>query len=60
MPPSDENAISSGAKSRFDDRIVRHVLQTISINGMGNFLNWHRYYIWLVQKGEGSSFLAAV
>ena len=35
-----------GAKSRYDDFVVVHMNQTLNIHGTGNFLSWHRYYIW--------------
>jgi tyrosinase len=35
-----------GAHSRYDDFVVVHMNQTLSIHGTGNFLSWHRYYVW--------------
>ncbi|KAH8901347.1 Di-copper centre-containing protein [Thozetella sp. PMI_491] len=35
-----------GAKSRYDDFVVVHMNQTLTIHNTGNFLSWHRYYIW--------------
>ena len=51
-----------GAKSRYDDFVVVHMNQTLTIHGTvsylavmaqnltdlqkGNFLSWHRYYTW--------------
>ncbi|KAI9046822.1 hypothetical protein LZ554_008903 [Drepanopeziza brunnea f. sp. 'monogermtubi'] len=35
-----------GAKSRYDDFVVVHINQTLSIHGTGNFLAWHRYFYW--------------
>ncbi|CAI4215531.1 unnamed protein product [Parascedosporium putredinis] len=35
-----------GAKNRYDDFVVVHMNQTLSIHGTGNFLVWHRYYVW--------------
>ncbi|KAI4674983.1 uncharacterized protein J4E88_007886 [Alternaria novae-zelandiae] len=49
-PAKTPAAIASGAKSRFDDFIVTHILQTMSIHGTGNFLSWHRYYIWVYEQ----------
>lgn len=33
-----------GAKNRYDDFVVVHMNQTLTIHGTGNFLSWHRYY----------------
>jgi tyrosinase len=35
-----------GANSRYDDFVIVHMNQTLSIHGTGNFLVWHRYYVW--------------
>ncbi|SPQ25703.1 18e28050-06f6-45fc-b018-0118a96aaa27 [Thermothielavioides terrestris] len=35
-----------GAKSRFDDYVVIHILQTPRNHGSTFFLPWHRYYVW--------------
>ncbi|EOA82019.1 uncharacterized protein SETTUDRAFT_97043 [Exserohilum turcica Et28A] len=42
--------VASGARSRFDDFVVTHVLQTYSVHGTANFLSWHRYYIWAYEQ----------
>ncbi|KAL1796617.1 hypothetical protein ACET3X_005157 [Alternaria dauci] len=39
-------AIASGAKSRYDDFVVTHILLTQYTHGNGNFLSWHRYFMW--------------
>ncbi|KAH7075530.1 hypothetical protein BKA63DRAFT_299325 [Paraphoma chrysanthemicola] len=39
-------AIAAGAKSRYDDFVVTHIQQTRTIHFTGNFLAWHRYYVW--------------
>ncbi|KAL5117565.1 hypothetical protein ACEQ8H_004458 [Pleosporales sp. CAS-2024a] len=33
-----------GAKTRYDDFVVMHIKNTLSIHGTGNFLSWHRYF----------------
>ncbi|KNG48656.1 Di-copper centre-containing protein [Stemphylium lycopersici] len=43
-------AVAPGARSRFDDFVVTHVLQTYSVHGTANFLAWHRYYIWAYEQ----------
>ena len=39
-----------GAKSRVDDFTATHINQTLTIHGTGNFLGWHRYYVWLYEQ----------
>ncbi|KAF1816602.1 Di-copper centre-containing protein [Eremomyces bilateralis CBS 781.70] len=34
-----------GARNRYDDFVVTHVLNTQQIHFTGNFLSWHRYFI---------------
>jgi tyrosinase len=38
-------AVAAGAKSRYDDFVVTHILQTMIIHGTANFLAWHRFYL---------------
>ncbi|KAK4103364.1 Di-copper centre-containing protein, partial [Parathielavia hyrcaniae] len=39
-----------GAKSRYEDFVVVHMNQTLTIHGTGNFLSWHRYYTWAFER----------
>lgn len=39
-----------GAKSRYDDFVAVHINQTLTIHGTGNFLSWHRYYVWTFEN----------
>ncbi|KAK4218933.1 hypothetical protein QBC37DRAFT_304492 [Rhypophila decipiens] len=39
-----------GAQSRYDDFVVVHMNQTMSIHGTGSFLTWHRYYTWSFER----------
>ncbi|OAL48310.1 Di-copper centre-containing protein [Pyrenochaeta sp. DS3sAY3a] len=39
-----------GAKTRFDDFVVIHMKNTLSIHGTGNFLSWHRYYTYAYEN----------
>ncbi|KAH6653851.1 hypothetical protein BKA67DRAFT_676399 [Truncatella angustata] len=39
-----------GAKTRFDDFVAVHMNQTLSVHGTGNFLSWHRYYVWAYEQ----------
>lgn len=38
-PPFDD----SGVRSRYDDLLYTHILQTFSIHYVGHFLPWHRF-----------------
>ncbi|KAF1917038.1 hypothetical protein BDU57DRAFT_557120 [Ampelomyces quisqualis] len=49
-PPKTPAAIAAGAKSRYDDFVVTHIQQTMSIHFTGNFLSWHRYYVWAYEQ----------
>ncbi|KAF2822486.1 Di-copper centre-containing protein [Ophiobolus disseminans] len=49
-PALTPSAIASGAKSRYDDFIVTHVLQTWSVHATANFLPWHRYYLFAYEQ----------
>jgi tyrosinase len=44
-PARTPSAIAAGAKSRYDDFVVTHIQQTMTIHGTANFLSWHRYYL---------------
>ncbi|KAL2268832.1 hypothetical protein VTJ83DRAFT_3678 [Remersonia thermophila] len=39
-----------GSKTRYDDFVVVHMNQTMTIHGTGNFLSWHRYYTWAFEQ----------
>ncbi|KAH6682868.1 putative tyrosinase [Halenospora varia] len=43
-------SVSTGAKSRFDDFIVTHILQTPFVHYSGTFLGWHRWYLWVYEQ----------
>ncbi|KAH9821058.1 hypothetical protein DFH28DRAFT_1050679 [Melampsora americana] len=49
-PSITPHLIAIGAKSRFDDFIVTHINQTLTIHGTGNFLAWHRYFLFTFEK----------
>jgi tyrosinase len=42
--------IAAGAKSRYDDLVVTHIQQALTIHGTANFLSWHRYYTWTFEQ----------
>jgi hypothetical protein len=48
--PAKSGSIAPGAKSRYDDFIATHINQTLTIHGTGNFLSWHRYYIYAFEE----------
>ena len=50
LPAKTPAAIAKGAKSRYDDLVVTHVQQSLSIHGTGNFLSWHRYYTYAFEQ----------
>ncbi|KAL5324833.1 hypothetical protein ACEPPN_005952 [Leptodophora sp. 'Broadleaf-Isolate-01'] len=39
-----------GAKTRYDDFVAVHINQTLSIHGTGNFLGWHRYFVYTYEQ----------
>lgn len=39
-----------GAHNRYEDFVVVHMQQTLSIHGTGNFLSWHRYFTWSYEQ----------
>ncbi|KAH7067656.1 hypothetical protein BKA63DRAFT_479709 [Paraphoma chrysanthemicola] len=39
-----------GAKTRYDDFVAQHINQTLTIHGTGNFLSWHRYFVFGYEK----------
>ncbi|KAI4649041.1 uncharacterized protein J4E78_008559 [Alternaria triticimaculans] len=50
LPAKTPAAIASGARSRYDDLVVTHILQAFTIHGTANFLTWHRYYTWAFEQ----------
>jgi len=42
--------LAPGVRSRFDDFVATHVNQTLSIHSTGNFLTWHRYFVYTYEK----------
>ncbi|KAG7150000.1 Tyrosinase P like protein [Verticillium longisporum] len=49
LPPRTPANVSSGAKSRYDDFVVTHIQQTLTIHYTGCFMPWHR---WLLYEYE--------
>ncbi|KAF2743180.1 Di-copper centre-containing protein [Sporormia fimetaria CBS 119925] len=49
-PSKSDPAKVPGARNRFDDFVAQHIDQAISIHGTGNFLSWHRYFVFGYEK----------
>jgi tyrosinase len=49
-PSKSDPAKVPGARNRYDDFVAQHINQTMSIHGTGNFLTWHRYFVWGYEK----------
>lgn len=50
LPPRTPASVSPGAKSRFDDFVVTHIQQTLSLHYTGNFQPWHRWFVFQYEK----------
>jgi tyrosinase len=48
--PAKSGSIAPGARSRYDDFLATHINQTLTIHGTGNFLSWHRYYVYTFEE----------
>ncbi|KEY72418.1 hypothetical protein S7711_01086 [Stachybotrys chartarum IBT 7711] len=40
----------AGTRVRYDDFAAQHINQTLSVHVTGNFLTWHRHYIWSYEQ----------
>ncbi|KAF3008598.1 hypothetical protein E8E13_007715 [Curvularia kusanoi] len=49
-PAKTPTAVASGARTRYDDFVATHINQTLTIHGNGNFLSWHRYFVWAYEE----------
>ncbi|KAI9802053.1 MAG: hypothetical protein M1833_001974 [Piccolia ochrophora] len=49
-PPITPPSEASGVRSRYDDLVATHINQTLAIHGTANFLGWHRYFTWTLEK----------
>ncbi|OBU00937.1 hypothetical protein VE01_00809 [Pseudogymnoascus verrucosus] len=49
-PPTTPLSIIPGVRSRYDDFVGTHINQTLFIHSTGNFLGWHRYYVWTYEQ----------
>lgn len=46
LPTRTPANVSAGARSRFDDFTVTHIQQTLTIHYTGNFMLWHRWFVY--------------
>ncbi|KAF6806351.1 FAD binding domain containing protein [Colletotrichum musicola] len=49
-PSKSDPSFAPGARNRYDDFVAVHIDQTRTIHGTGNFLTWHRYYVWAYEN----------
>ncbi|KAF0315636.1 FAD binding domain-containing protein [Colletotrichum asianum] len=49
-PSRTDSALNTGARVRYDDFAAQHINQTMSVHVTGNFLTWHRHYIWSYEQ----------
>jgi tyrosinase len=50
LPSKSDPTWAPGARSRYDDFLAIHIHLTTSIHSTGNFLTWHRYYVWAYEE----------
>lgn len=50
LPAKTPASVAPGARSRYDDLVVTHIQQSLTIHGTGNFLTWHRYFTWVFEQ----------
>src|SRR3569833_156141 len=39
-----------GVTNRYEDFVAVHINQSDYIHGTGNFLSWHRFYLWAMEE----------
>ncbi|KAF4459570.1 FAD binding domain-containing [Fusarium albosuccineum] len=49
-PAKTDPDLKTGVRVRYDDFAAQHINQTLSVHVTGNFLTWHRHYIWSYEK----------
>ncbi|KAF1934232.1 Di-copper centre-containing protein [Didymella exigua CBS 183.55] len=49
-PSKSDPALVPGARNRYDDFVGQHINQTLTIHGTGNFLTWHRMFVYAYEK----------
>ncbi|KAF5618744.1 tyrosinase central domain protein [Fusarium sp. NRRL 52700] len=50
LPGRTPKSVAPGARSRFDDFVVTHIQQTLTIHYTGNFQPWHRWFLYTYEK----------
>ncbi|KAF2721222.1 Di-copper centre-containing protein [Polychaeton citri CBS 116435] len=50
LPARTPANVAPGARSRFDDFVVTHIQQTLTIHYTGNFMPWHRWFVHTYEK----------
>ncbi|WYZ44850.1 hypothetical protein EsH8_VIII_000166 [Colletotrichum jinshuiense] len=50
LPSKSDPEFAPGARNRYDDFVAVHINQTTKIHGTGNFLTWHRYFVWAYEE----------
>jgi tyrosinase len=50
LPARTPASVAPGAKSRFDDFVVTHIKQTLTIHYSGIFQPWHRWFTYQYEK----------
>ncbi|OTB18066.1 hypothetical protein K445DRAFT_315825 [Daldinia sp. EC12] len=46
LPAKTPASVAPGAKSRYDDFVATHIIQTQNIHYTGTFLAWHRWFVY--------------
>ncbi|KAF2475506.1 Di-copper centre-containing protein [Lindgomyces ingoldianus] len=49
-PKTPESFGYPGVRSRHDDFVAIHMNQSFTIHSTANFMVWHRYYVWAMEK----------
>ncbi|KAH4022428.1 hypothetical protein HBI09_169210 [Parastagonospora nodorum] len=49
-PSKSDPVLVPGARTRYDDFVAQHMNQTLTIHVTGNFLSWHRYFVYGYEK----------
>ncbi|TQN67016.1 Tyrosinase-like protein orsC [Colletotrichum shisoi] len=50
QPARTPSSEAPGVRSRFDDFVATHINQTFTAHYTGNFLSWHRYFLWQYEE----------
>ncbi|KAK9412979.1 putative Tyrosinase copper-binding domain-containing protein [Seiridium unicorne] len=50
LPANTPSDLVPGAKTRYDDFVAAHINQTLTIHETGNFLSWHRWFVYTYEQ----------